>query len=215
MLRYRDAFCASCTTWKIRGPAAAVSVDALIHNAPVYAVVDCECRLTITSTTLAKDATERGGNCRETARRAGLVETLLSLVCLQLLFLLPSFLQPVAFLSVPCLRPKEASAVPRGMAAMAWEPACVLWLGNLAPTLPKSALLSQLPSLLGLLDASVRHRGSQQSSAGFPSLCQPRAAGCCCDLSSGLWAGTLEHMHVGSLLLQVCLALLPRQADWV
>ena len=81
--------------------------------------------------------------------------------------LLPSFLQPVAFLSVPCLRLKEASAVPRGMAAMAWEPARVLWLGNLAPTLPKSALLSQLPSLLGLLDASVRHRGSQQSSAGF------------------------------------------------
>ena len=53
------------------------------------------------------------------------------------------------------------------MAAMAWEPARVVWLGNLAPTLPKNSLLAQLPSLLGLLDDSVRHRGSQHSSAGF------------------------------------------------
>lgn len=82
--------------------------------------------------------------------------------------LLPCFfLQLFAFLSVPRLRLKKASAVTPGMASMAWEHARVLWLGNLPPTLPKTALLSELPSLLGLLDASVRHRGSQQSSAGF------------------------------------------------
>ena len=105
-----------------RGPAAAVSVDALIHNAPVYAVVDCECRLTITSTTLAKDATERGGNCRETARRAGLVETLLSFACLQLLFCFLRFCnRSLFFLSLVSGSKKQVQY------HVAWLP----WLGSL------------------------------------------------------------------------------------
>ena len=181
MLRYRDAFCASCTTWKIRGPAAAVSVDALIHNAPVYAVVDCECRLTITSTTLAKDATERGGNCRETARRAGLVETLLSFACLQLLFCFLRFCnRSLFFLSLVSGSKKQVQY------HVAWLP----WLGSLRACYGWVTWHRRFPRVPCFPSCPPCWACSMLRLFGrLPSLCQQRAAGCCCDLPPGFGLG--------------------------
>ena len=51
----------------------------------------------------------------------------------------------------------------------AWDRSCVPWLGGLPPAMPNMALLQQLPNLVGLTDLLLRHRGLQETSAGFLS----------------------------------------------